>query len=83
MSAQAQVVAERLDALVGTETTVLLETPPAARGKPWTGRSERQAPDDIDGVTFVRGLPSSAKVGDFVRCRIVGHSDYDLIADFR
>ena len=83
MSAQAQVVAERLDALVGTETTVLLETPPAARGKPWTGRSERQAPDDIDGVTFVRGLPSSAKVGDFVRCRIVGHTDYDLVADFR
>ena len=81
MKAQAAVVAEKLDALAGTEATVLLESPPARRGEPWTGRTERQAPDDIDGVTFVRGLPATARVGDFVRVRYVGHTDYDLVAD--
>ena len=81
MKAQAAVVAEKLDALAGTEATVLLESPPARRGEPWTGRTERQAPDDIDGVTFVRGLPATARVGDFVRVRYVGHTDYDLVAE--
>ena len=81
MEAQAAVVAEKLDGLVGAEATVLLESPPARRGDPWTGRSERQAPDDIDGVTYVRGLPATARVGDFVRIRYVGHTDYDLVAE--
>ena len=81
MEAQAAVVAEKLDALVGAEATVLLEAPPARRGDPWTGRSERQAPDNIDGVTYVRGLPATARVGDFVRVRYTGHTDYDLISE--
>ena len=81
MKAQAAIVAEKLDALADTEATVLLEAPPARRGDPWTGRSERQAPDDIDGVTYVRGLPASARVGDFVRVRYTGHTDYDLVAE--
>ena len=80
MEAQAAVVAEKRGGLVGTRCTVLLERPPAEPGGPWIGRSERQAPDDIDGVTFVEGLPASARVGDFVRCRLVGGADYDLRA---
>jgi ribosomal protein S12 methylthiotransferase len=40
-------------------------------------RSEADAPD-IDGRVYVRGrLPA----GDFARVRIVGHADYDLIAE--
>ena len=81
MAAQAGIVAAKLDALVGTQDEVLLETPPARRGAPWTGRTGRQAPDDIDGVTFVRGVPAGARPGDFVRVRIAGHTDYDLLAD--
>lgn len=85
MKAQGEVVAEILDGLVGTECTVLLEQPPEASDdgdeRPWVGRSERQAPDDIDGVTFVFGAPAKARVGDFVRCRIVDHTEYDLIAE--
>ena len=81
MAAQAEVVAEKLAALVGTEDEVLLETPPARRGAPWTGRTGRQAPDDIDGVTYVRGVPAGAKPGDFLRVRIVGRADYDLVAE--
>jgi ribosomal protein S12 methylthiotransferase len=40
-------------------------------------RGEADAPD-IDGRVYVRGkLP----VGDFARVKIIGHTDYDLIAD--
>ncbi len=49
-----------------------------ARG--WTvARSEADAPD-IDGRVYVRGrLPA----GEFHRVRIVGHTDYDLLAEAR
>ena len=41
------------------------------------GRGEADAPD-IDGRVFVRGkLP----VGQFARVKIIGHTDYDLIAE--
>ena len=40
-------------------------------------RGEADAPD-IDGRVYVRGkLP----VGDFARVKIIGHTDYDLIAE--
>jgi len=43
----------------------------------FTARGEADAPD-IDGRVYVRGkLP----VGEFVRVKIVGHTDYDLIAE--
>lgn len=80
MLLQARIVAETLDALAGSVVTVLLETPPARRGGAWIGRCERQAPDDIDGLTRVKGLPPTAKPGDFVRCRITGHAGYDINA---
>ena len=81
MAAQAEVVAAKLATLEGTEDEVLLEAPPAKRGAPWTGRTGRQAPDDIDGVTYVRGVPAGAKPGDFLRVRVAGHTDDDLLAD--
>jgi ribosomal protein S12 methylthiotransferase len=40
-------------------------------------RGEADAPD-IDGRVFVRG---AASVGAFVRVKVVGHTDYDLIAE--
>ena len=40
-------------------------------------RGEADAPD-IDGRVYVRGkLP----VGEFARVKIIGHTDYDLIAE--
>jgi ribosomal protein S12 methylthiotransferase len=43
----------------------------------FVGRGEADAPD-IDGRVYVRGkLP----VGEFARVKIVGHTDYDLIAE--
>ena len=41
------------------------------------GRGEADAPD-IDGRIYIRGkLP----VGEFAKVRIIGHTDYDLIAE--
>jgi ribosomal protein S12 methylthiotransferase len=46
-------------------------------GKYLMARSEADAPD-IDGRVYIRGkLP----IGEFARVKIVGHTDYDLIAE--
>jgi ribosomal protein S12 methylthiotransferase len=43
----------------------------------FAARGEADAPD-IDGRVYVRGkLP----IGEFARVKIVGHTDYDLIAE--
>lgn len=47
------------------------------RGKYWVARGEGDAPD-IDGRVYVRG---QVPVGSFATVRIVGHTDYDLIAE--
>ena len=82
MRRQARIVKARLDALIGTSVRVLLEAPPEEEGGPWEGRTEGQAPDDIDGATFVSGVPTSAQPGDFIEARISGHGDYDLVAEW-
>lgn len=62
--------AERNRALVGSEIEVLVESPTE-------GRSWRDAPD-IDGI--VR-LSREAKPGTFVRAKVIGSDDYDLLAE--
>ena len=46
-------------------------------GRFLVARGEADAPD-IDGRVFIRG---HAPVGDFARVKIIGHTDYDLIAE--
>ena len=53
-----------------------LRTPHSALRTYLVGRGEADAPD-IDGRVYIRGkLP----VGEFARVKIIGHTDYDLIA---
>lgn len=53
------------------------ERGPGGRGRFMRARSEADAPD-IDGRVYVRGvLPA----GEFARVKIIGHTDYDLIAE--
>jgi ribosomal protein S12 methylthiotransferase len=47
------------------------------KGRYFVGRGEADAPD-IDGRVYVRGTVS---LGGFARVKIVGHTDYDLIAE--
>jgi ribosomal protein S12 methylthiotransferase len=46
-------------------------------GRFLVARGEADAPD-IDGRVFIRGHPP---IGDFARVKIIGHTDYDLIAE--
>ena len=47
------------------------------KGSYFVGRGEADAPD-IDGRVYVRGkLP----VGAFAKVKVIGHTDYDLIAE--
>ena len=51
--------------------------PAPLRGRFIVARGEADAPD-IDGRVYVRGaLP----IGEFVRVKVIGHTDYDLIAE--
>ena len=50
--------------------------PAQMKGNYFVGRGEADAPD-IDGRIYVRG---HVPVGDFARVKIIGHTDYDLIA---
>ena len=47
------------------------------KGHYFVGRGEADAPD-IDGRIYIRG---KVPVGEFTRVKIIGHTDYDLIAE--
>jgi ribosomal protein S12 methylthiotransferase len=47
------------------------------KGRYLVARGEADAPD-IDGRVYVQGR---AKVGEFARVKVVGHTDYDLLAE--
>jgi tRNA A37 methylthiotransferase MiaB len=52
-------------------------TTPTLKGRYLVARGEADAPD-IDGRVYIRGdLP----IGKFAKVKIVGHTDYDLIAE--
>jgi ribosomal protein S12 methylthiotransferase len=66
----------------GKVERVLLESYDEENGV-WVGRTDGQAPDDIDGVTFVVNVPEKKKVGDFVDAVVVDSKAHDLIAEYR
>ncbi|HEX4120684.1 MAG TPA: 30S ribosomal protein S12 methylthiotransferase RimO [Verrucomicrobiae bacterium] len=53
------------------------DLPDAGGGVYWLARGEADAPD-IDGRVYVRG---AAREGDFAQVKVIGHTDYDLIAE--
>ncbi len=79
MTLQQDIVAARAAALVDTTDTFLLE---ARTDDPdlWRARSRRQAPE-VDGVTYVLGVPDSARPGDFITARYTEVADYDMVAE--
>ena len=50
--------------------------PRQMKGHYFVGRGEADAPD-IDGRVYIRG---QFPIGEFARVKIIGHTDYDLIA---
>jgi len=49
-------------------------------GNYFVGRGEADAPD-IDGRVYVRAPRNEMKIGEFTMVKIIGHTDYDLIAE--
>jgi ribosomal protein S12 methylthiotransferase len=43
------------------------------------GRGEADAPD-IDGRVYIRSTPRGTPIGEFAKVKVIGHTDYDLIA---
>ena len=81
MRAQSKISAKNMRARIGNRFRVLLETPPEEEDGVWQGRNESQAPDDIDGVCYIRAVPATASVGDFIDAIAVAVDGYDLICD--
>lgn len=91
MLAQQEVVFDRNEALAedGMEYDVLIEEESEIEGtqttgvsdqptRLYTGRTYQQAPQ-IDAVTYVQSNRDLVP-GELVHCRVVGYSDYDLVA---
>ncbi len=50
------------------------------KGHYFVGRGEADAPD-IDGRVYIRAPKGKMPLGKFARVKIIGHTDYDLIAE--
>ncbi len=83
MKHQAKIAKKRLAGMVGTLTRILLEVPPEDDDGLWEGRNYGQAPDDIDGVSYIRDVPAEAKSGDFINVKIIDSDDYDLVCEYQ
>ncbi len=82
MAVAEEVSAAKLQARIGANMQVLVDSAPALGRKGGVGRSYADAPE-IDGV--VRLLPpeklsKQLKVGEFTRARVVGAEGHDLVA---
>jgi ribosomal protein S12 methylthiotransferase len=86
MEEQFKIVESLQQRHIGQTQTVLLEAPYFEDGEQlegmWIGRSQAQAPDDIDGFTLVSEVPEGAEAGDFARVIVENIADYDLLARY-
>jgi ribosomal protein S12 methylthiotransferase len=78
MEAQQQISAEIMNAKVGREVDVIIDSVDA-EGDEAIGRSPWDAPE-IDGAVFLPG-ETALQPGDIVRTRIIGAEEYDLVAE--
>ncbi len=50
------------------------------KGHYFVARGEADAPD-IDGRVYIRAAKGTLPIGQFVKVKVIGHTDYDLIAE--
>lgn len=81
MLEQKKVVDAKAAELIGSEAEVLLERRRQGKNNIWIARTMRQAPE-VDGETFVEGVPEGTPAGSFVRTRFISQNDYDMNAVF-
>lgn len=80
MLAQRDVLDKRADALIGTETTALLESAVEGESDMWFARTRRLAPE-VDGQVIVAGVNINATAGLFVPIRYTGQEEYDMYGE--
>ncbi|KPL00948.1 MAG: hypothetical protein AMJ91_02505 [candidate division Zixibacteria bacterium SM23_73_3] len=78
MLAQQRIVFEKNQAKIGKTLTVLIDAKSKEGNGYFLGRSQAEAPE-VDGVILVKG--DRAKIGQFVKAKIVDWCDYDLIGE--
>ncbi len=78
MELQREVILDKNEDMTGCTLTVMIEGKVADEDV-WVGRSYRDAPD-VDGYVFVEA-DGPFMSGDFVRVRITGADEYDLIGE--
>ena len=82
MAHQEKISMKRLQAKVGREIDVLVDRlAKAERGaRVAIARSKADAPD-IDGVVYVTDISQKVQPGEFLRVRVVGAQEHDLVAE--
>ncbi|MEE0866474.1 MAG: 30S ribosomal protein S12 methylthiotransferase RimO [Clostridia bacterium] len=83
MKIQQELSREKLEKKLNKEYNVLIENI-SFDGKFYIGRTMQDAPD-IDGLVYIKNNlknPKENKLNKFEKCKIIGISDYDLIAEF-
>ena len=74
-----QIAAELNAERVGTETEAVIEDYDSEAGL-WLARTAADAPD-IDGYLFITGVKRELMTGDFIKVKITGSNEYDLIGE--
>lgn len=80
MQLQAKISKARLRALVGTETTVLVDGTSKESEFVWVGRLPTQAPE-VDGQVYLTEAPDDLRPGQLRRVRIRKATAHDLVAE--
>ena len=78
MAAQQEIVFDRVDQLIGTQQTAILDQPIEGEKNVWLGRTTADAPD-VDGLIFVTDPTETGKPGAIMDCEIVTSQEYDLV----
>ena len=77
MDLQSNISYQRNQSWVGEELEVLVEDYQSRKPRIMIGRSRREAPEEIDGVVFIK--ETTAEKGEFITVEITEAQEYDLI----
>jgi len=77
MNLQSNISYQRNQNWVGKEVEVLIEDYQSQEPRIMLGRSQREAPEEIDGLIFIKD--TSAEIGEFITVEITEAHEYDLI----
>ena len=78
METQQKVVFDRIQTLIGTTQTAILDQPIGGEENVWLGRTMSDAPD-VDGLIFVTDPTGTGHAGAIMDCEVVTSQGYDLV----